>query len=61
MVTAKADEQIVEFEIDTPNNSNFYFRPLMRQVRGTFDFRRVKEPMPANFTTSGRCRFRARG
>jgi hypothetical protein len=34
----------VEIEIDTDRNSNLYFRPLQRAIRGRFDWNRIREP-----------------
>lgn len=35
----------VELEIDTPTNGNFHFRPLGMNIRGGFEFRKVKDPL----------------
>ena len=35
---------LIEVEIDGPQNQALYFRPLQRRVRGRFDLHRVKEP-----------------
>jgi hypothetical protein len=40
---AKTDN-IIEIEIDGPQNENLVFRPLQRTIRGRFDFNRVAEP-----------------
>jgi hypothetical protein len=37
--------QAVEIEVDTEHNSNLFFRPLQRNVRGRFDWSRLHEPM----------------
>lgn len=39
----KADN-ILEIEIDGPQNENLVFRPLQRAIRGRFDLNRVAEP-----------------
>ena len=41
-MTTKSNTVAIEF--DTPQNSNVYFRPLLRAVRGKFDLHRCKEP-----------------
>lgn len=35
----------IEIEIDGPRNERLYFRPLQRNIRGTFDMNKVPEPM----------------
>jgi hypothetical protein len=34
----------IEIEIDGPCNEALHFRPLMRSIRGRFDFMRIPEP-----------------
>src|SRR5437867_3690573 len=36
---------VIEVEIDTPNNGVLYFQPLDRKIRGRFDFARDSEPL----------------
>jgi hypothetical protein len=38
------DSSLIEVEVDTPTNSNWFFPPMRRSLRGAFDFNRVPEP-----------------
>ena len=40
---AKTDSAVA-IEFDTPLNSNLYFTPIQRDIRGRFDINRVNEP-----------------
>src|SRR5262245_21937795 len=38
---------IIEIEVDTPNNNSLHFLPIGRDIRGRFDYARVAEPQAA--------------
>jgi hypothetical protein len=43
-MVAAAVENVIEIEIDGPQNEHVVFRPLQRRIRGRFDLLRVNEP-----------------